>query len=541
MTFNAGAFAGALGQSALSTYERLGEAGFRNLQRQQMAQEMQEKADLDQAWRESQARVGQQDEFSQAIKTEGFASGQQAKMLSDQGALRGNTAEDQAFERASAEAAAGALRENAVRQGAIPESKAALPELKPTEYTAKQGMQAFLDASKGISRKATLEALQLKNVMREADIQDKFDLEQEKLNDTLARIHGTAESGGLKGLAEAAKKEGLKVEFVEGKNGVGSRIQVLGPKGDVLENISDIGTATKKLSQAAMQQFYDKGVALLGSPDKVLSFMQGEKKLAIAEREAATKEKVGTAQANYYGAAAANLGAKANSFVDKLPEKEKIKLKAYDSSVASAEKLYAADPTNPANQLNLGKALVNRNKAWKQHGMVDDIYEGTGIPSPQEAAAQIIGAKITNKADIDKRIAVAKQQFGRDYADEVRIALTENNPAAPGNSKSALPVGSNVLRDTVYPGSARTHDGLPARQNPDGSRSTEVSITVTDPRLNGGKPTNIPSLWGGKEVDQNTAIKNAINSGNKYQSFSTIDEAVSAAKARSNAGGAGAR
>ena len=86
---------------------------------------------------------------------------------------------------------------------------------------------------------------------------------------------------------------------------------------------------------------------------------------------------------------------------------------------------------------------------------------------------------------------------------------------------------------------AMTHDGLPARKNADGSYSTEVSITVTDPRLNEGKPTNIPSLWGGKEVDEETAVKNAIKSGNKYKSFDSINEAVESAKARSNAGGAG--
>ena len=85
-----------------------------------------------------------------------------------------------------------------------------------------------------------------------------------------------------------------------------------------------------------------------------------------------------------------------------------------------------------------------------------------------------------------------------------------------------------------------THDGLPARENPDGSYSTEVSITITDPRLNNGKPTNIPSLWGGKEVDEDTAVKNALKSGKNYQSFDTIDSAVSSAKARSLAGGAGA-
>jgi len=90
------------------------------------------------------------------------------------------------------------------------------------------------------------------------------------------------------------------------------------------------------------------------------------------------------------------------------------------------------------------------------------------------------------------------------------------------------------------PSGAKTHDGYPARQNSDGSYSTEVSITVTNPKLNSGKPTNIPSLWKGKEVDEDTAVKNALDSGNKYPSFSTIPEAVKAAKERSKAGGAGA-
>lgn len=86
----------------------------------------------------------------------------------------------------------------------------------------------------------------------------------------------------------------------------------------------------------------------------------------------------------------------------------------------------------------------------------------------------------------------------------------------------------------------KTHDGYPARQNADGSYSTEVSITVTNPKLNGGKPTNIPSLWYGKEVDENTAVNNVLASGKKYESFSTIPEAVKAAKEKSNAGGAAA-
>jgi hypothetical protein len=99
---------------------------------------------------------------------------------------------------------------------------------------------------------------------------------------------------------------------------------------------------------------------------------------------------------------------------------------------------------------------------------------------------------------------------------------------APAAAKSDVPSG------------AKTHDGYPARKNADGSYSTEVSITVTNPKLNGGKPTNIPSLWAGKEVDENTAVENALATGKKYESFSTIPEAVKAAKERSKAGGANA-
>lgn len=290
MAFNLGAFAGALGQSALSTYERLGEAGLRNIQRQQLVKDIAEKEALDQAWRESQARVGQSDDYTQALKTGSQIGTQQAQMLSNQGALPGNTAEDQAFERASAEAAAGAMRENAVRQGAIPVAKAALPEMKPTEYTKAQGMEDYVKAAGQISRKGTLEAIQMKQIVRQSENEDKFFKKQDKLNDDLASIQGAADSFGLKGVYDVATKNGMKnLKFVEGKNGIGSRIQVLGPKGDVLETISDLGMAVDKLSEAAMGRFMTESISLLGSPDKVVAYMQGERQIKLKEKEAADK------------------------------------------------------------------------------------------------------------------------------------------------------------------------------------------------------------------------------------------------------------
>lgn len=316
-----GAFGGALASSALSTYERLGEEELRDMQRKQMKKDIAEKEALDRAYADSQARVGQQDDYSSAIKTGGGAGTQQSQMLSDQGALRGNTPEDQAFEKASAESAAGAMRENAVRQGAVPADKAALPAMKPSEYSADQGMKDYVKAAGQISRKGALEAVQLKTVMRESDLQDKFDTSRKELDNTLAMIQGTSESGGLKGLYEIGKKNGLNLKMVEGKNGVGSRIQVLGPKGDVLETVSDVAGAVQKLSDAAMQQFMTKSTSLLGSPDKVIAAMQKEKEMVLKGREVDIKGREVDIKEPYYKAAANKENAQASALGNAAEER----------------------------------------------------------------------------------------------------------------------------------------------------------------------------------------------------------------------------
>ena len=81
------------------------------------------------------------------------------------------------------------------------------------------------------------------------------------------------------------------------------------------------------------------------------------------------------------------------------------------------------------------------------------------------------------------------------------------------------------------------------RQNADGSRSTEITITE---RI-GGTFANIPSLWmsGGKIVEftPDRAIQAATayekRTGKKFPRFKTVKDAVSAAAARSKRGGAG--
>ena len=69
--------------------------------------------------------------------------------------------------------------------------------------------------------------------------------------------------------------------------------------------------------------------------------------------------------------------------------------------------------------------------------------------------------------------------------------------------------------------------------NKKGGVSSELSITVNDPKLNKGRATNIPSIQNGKEMTQRAAINFAVKSGKKFKSFGSIDKAVSAAKERS--------
>ena len=81
------------------------------------------------------------------------------------------------------------------------------------------------------------------------------------------------------------------------------------------------------------------------------------------------------------------------------------------------------------------------------------------------------------------------------------------------------------------------------RQNPDGSRSTE--LTISEKLNNEDQFTNIPTLWmtssGIKEFTRQQAIEAAQNyearTGDRFQRFNTLDDAVDSAKQRSNQGG----
>lgn len=85
----------------------------------------------------------------------------------------------------------------------------------------------------------------------------------------------------------------------------------------------------------------------------------------------------------------------------------------------------------------------------------------------------------------------------------------------------------------------RTNEGRILYRNSRGGVSSELSITVRDPR-DPTKWINLPSIYGGKIHSSDDAIDIIIRSGFRdpetgrpIESFSSLDEAVRAAKKRS--------
>lgn len=103
---------------------------------------------------------------------------------------------------------------------------------------------------------------------------------------------------------------------------------------------------------------------------------------------------------------------------------------------------------------------------------------------------------------------------------------------APAMDRGARPPSARVPVDQPRRSVGTSLAGRPILQNDDGTISTEQSITVQDPRLNGGKWTVIPSIWNGRRYRQNDAIEFAVESGQQFDGYDTLEESEPGAEAR---------
>ena len=69
----------------------------------------------------------------------------------------------------------------------------------------------------------------------------------------------------------------------------------------------------------------------------------------------------------------------------------------------------------------------------------------------------------------------------------------------------------------------KTSEGRSIFLNPDGSMSSERSTTVMHPLINGGKPTNIPTIFNGREFSEDEAAEIIAKFSQGQNSIRPID------------------
>jgi hypothetical protein len=209
--------------------------------------------------------------------------------------------------------------------------------------------------------------------------------------------------------------------------------------------------------------------------------------------------------------------------------------------------------------LNERMKQETRQQQEAQRAQMLQETQAAGIPSPDQALSDFQAVE-KNPGDVRsfQQFADTMQQGGVPDPDllmkqpvsedsGVRAALPPT--PAPTSAPSPDPSAASSADQSSLPYDARQYDEGPREQpypgtvspiiNPDQSVTTERSITVTDPDLNNGKPTNIPTVWSGKVVSDDEAIQNAIDSKRDFPTFDTVDEADQAAVQRSSDIGAG--
>jgi len=160
-------------------------------------------------------------------------------------------------------------------------------------------------------------------------------------------------------------------------------------------------------------------------------------------------------------------------------------------------------------------------------------YDSDAIEMGAEQALAVLPAE---RLDLPVSLIGLPEAEARDaYANAVR----ERGYWVTAPDESGLTLYDET-RSAVLILPQRTSEGRPIVRNPDGTFSTERTITVTEPGINQGRPTNIPSMFGGRQVSQDEAIRIIVENrgidpetGRELPSFDTIEQAETAARMRS--------
>jgi len=136
--------------------------------------------------------------------------------------------------------------------------------------------------------------------------------------------------------------------------------------------------------------------------------------------------------------------------------------------------------------------------------------------------------------EITAKIGAIPIDFVAPAFKEMFSVIKEITKAPEDRKPAVFAANANPVENPEPTGEFLESTGKEIIDNKDGTFSTEQSITVEDMNLNGGKPTNIPTIWNGEQMTDEASIDMAIESGESYPSFESISGAEKAAQERSD-------
>lgn len=292
MAMNWGAFAGAFGQSALSTYERLGEEEMREMQRKRMKQEQADEDAFRAAMRDAPVNKGTggidiSDAVSQGLQ--GFTPEQTQYLQAELAKMPPEQAQAALRAYGASEYGSGALPLKDMGVYRTQDGKMQVTsDFKPMGQSERMGavLQRMQDSG---NLTGTQRALQFKSLFRDSEQQDQFD----KFTDNLRDVQTFVAKGDAEGFVDRLKKDGLDVRLQKGKDGAVA-LQYF-EKGKLVSSFPSLAEAGAALSEQLTTQMVAQNPSLFKDIAGLTAYQaqryklkQDDKKIDIQERELAS-------------------------------------------------------------------------------------------------------------------------------------------------------------------------------------------------------------------------------------------------------------
>ena len=294
MAINWGTALGAAVETGFKTYERLGEEEYREMMRAKMRKEMEQEKQFESAMANARkvdytGGEGVADTVSKGLN---FSPEQQAEFNSGLSQLPPDKQAEVLRAYSKSENATGAIDLSKIgvykgQDGGYMASNETTPRRSSDIYRDVAGEMQAAGNTTGL-----MKAIGIKTAVRESDLQDKFDDWSSSLRDRMTKLQTTINNNGLSGVPSVVnpelKKAGITTEFVQGANGGSIVAKKSGKVVGTFGSGDDVLGAVMNLS---LEGLASELLPMMGSPQAVASFIQGQQQIALKGREVDIKDR----------------------------------------------------------------------------------------------------------------------------------------------------------------------------------------------------------------------------------------------------------